>query len=78
VTTRRRKFWVLKSLRRGLGPLAARALGLGVPGFDVGVLAMSSLALRRLPASDLPLALWILAVALVPAPRLVLAPTAFA
>ena len=78
VTTRRRKFWALNSLRRGLGPLAALALGLGVPGFDVGGLAMSSLALRRLPASDLPLALRILAVALVPPPRLVLVPTAFA
>ena len=78
VTTRRRNRWALKSLRRGLRPLAARALGLGVPGFDVGVLAMSGLALRRLPASDLPLAVWILAVALVPTPRLVLVPTAFA
>jgi hypothetical protein len=78
VTTRRRKFWALNSLRRGLRPLAARSLGLGVPGFDVGVLAMSGLALRRLPASDLPLAWRILAVALVPTPRLVLAPTPFA
>jgi hypothetical protein len=78
VTTRRRKFWALNSLRRGLGPLAARSLGLGVPSFDVGGLAMSSLALRRLPASDLPLAVWILAVALVPTPRQVLASTAFA
>ena len=78
VTTRRRKFWAANSLRRGLGPLAARFFGQGVPGFDVGVLAMSGLALRRLPASDLPLAVWILAVALVPTPRLVLVPTAFA
>jgi hypothetical protein len=78
VTTRRRKFWALNSLRRGLRPLAARSLGLGVPGLDVGVLAMSSLPLRRLPASDLPLAVRILAVALVPPPRLVLVPTAFA
>jgi hypothetical protein len=78
VTTRRRKFWALNRLRRGLRPLAARFLGLGVPGFDVGVLAMSGLPLRRLPASDLPLALRILTVALIPTPRLVLAPTPFA
>src|SRR5262249_14670599 len=78
VTTRRRNRWALKSLRCGLHPLAARTLGLGVPGFDVGVLAMSGLPLRRRPASDLPLALWILAVALVPTPRLVLASTTFA
>ena len=38
MTTRRRKFWVLKNLRRGLGPLTARALGLGVPGFGLGSL----------------------------------------
>ena len=78
MTTRRRKFWVLKSLRRGLGPLTARALGLGMPGFDVGVLAMSGLPPRRLPASDFPLALRLLAVALVPTPRLVLAAASFA
>ena len=36
---------------------------------------MSGLPLRRLPASDLPLAVRILAVALVPTPWLVLAPT---
>jgi hypothetical protein len=78
VTTRWRKFWFLTSLGRGLGLLAARALGLGVPGFGLGGLAMFGLPSRRLPASDLPLAVRLLAGALVPTPRLVLAPTAFA
>ena len=53
VTTRRRKFWVLNGLRRGLRSLAARFLRLGVLGFDVGVLAMFGLPPRRLPAADL-------------------------
>ena len=78
VTTRRRNLWVLNGLGRGLGPLAARAFRLGVPGFGVGVLAMFGLPPRRLPAVDLPLAFRLLAVALVPTPRLVLAPAPFA
>jgi hypothetical protein len=78
VTTRRRKFRVLKSLRRGLRSLAARFLRLGVPGFDVGVLAMFGLPPRRLPAADLPLALGLLTIALVATPGLVLASTPFA
>jgi hypothetical protein len=78
VTTRRRNLWVFNSLRRGLRSLAALFLSLGVPGFDVGVLAMSGLPPRRLPAVDLPPAFRILAVALVPTPRLILAPTTFA
>jgi len=78
VTTRRRKFWTLRGLGRGLGPLAARAFCLGVLGFGVGVLATFSLPLRRLPVVDLSQAFRILAVSLVPAPRLVLAPSAFA
>jgi hypothetical protein len=75
VTTRRRKFWALSDLRRGLGPLAARSLCQGVLGFSVGVgvLATFSLPLRRQPAADLPQAFRILAVSLVPTPRLVLA-----
>ena len=78
VTTRRRNFWTLKSLRRGLRSLSARFFGLGMPGFGFGVLAMSGLPLRRLPTMDLPLAFRLLAVALVPAPRLILAPTPLA
>jgi hypothetical protein len=78
VTTRRRNLWFWNSLRCGLGPLAARALRLGVPGFDVGVLAMIGLPPCRLPTVDLPPAFRILAVALVPRPRLVLTPAPFA
>ena len=78
VTTRRRDLWILNSLGGGLGALAARALGLGVLGFALGVLATFGLPPRGLPAADLPLAFGILAVTLVPAPRLVLAPAPFA
>ena len=75
VTTRRRKFWVLNGLRRGLDSLAARFLGLSVPGFGPDVLATLGLPPRGQPPADLSPAFGILAVALVPAPRLVLAPT---
>jgi hypothetical protein len=78
VTTRRRNLWVFNGLGRSLGLLTARTLCLGVLGSGEGVLAMSGLPTRRLPASDFSLALWLLAVALVPAPRLVLASTPFA
>ena len=49
-----------------------------MPGFGFGVLAMSGSPLRRLPTMDLPLAFRLLAVALVPALRLILAPTPLA
>jgi hypothetical protein len=78
VTTRRRQLWLLTSLGRELGPLTARALCLSVPGFGLGGLAMSSLSPRCLPAADFPLALWLLAVALVPTPRVVRAAASFA
>jgi len=78
VTTRWRVLWILTSRGDGLGALAARTLGLGVLGFALGVLAPIGLALGGLPAADLALALGILAVTLVPAPRLVLAPAPFA
>jgi hypothetical protein len=78
VTTRRRVLWILTSLGDGLGALAARALGLGVLGFALGVLAPIGLAPGGLPAADLAQALGILAVTLVPAPRPVLAPASFA
>jgi len=78
VTTRGRNLWFWNSLRCGLGLLAAHALSLGVPGFDVSVLAMFGLPLCRLPTEDLPPAFRILAVALVPRPRLILASAPFA
>jgi hypothetical protein len=74
VTTRRRNLWMFNGLGRGLDPQAALALCLGVPGFGVGLLAMFRLPPCRLPTADLPPAFRILAVALVPAPWLVLAP----
>jgi hypothetical protein len=78
VTTRRRKFWVINSLRRGLRLLATRFFSLGVLGLDLGLLATSGLPPRCQPAVDLPPAFRLLAVALVPTPRLILAPTTFA
>jgi hypothetical protein len=79
VTTRRRRvLWILASLGDGLGALAAHALGLGVLGFALGILATIRLPPRSLPAADLALAFGLLAVTLVPAPRLVLAPAPFA
>jgi hypothetical protein len=78
VTTRRRNLGILNGLGRGLDSLAARFLGLGVPDLGLGGLAMLGLPLCRLPLADLPQAFRLLAVALVPAPRLVLAATPFA
>jgi len=78
VTTRRCNLWVLNGLGRSFDPLTALALCLGVPGFGVSLLAMFGLPPRRLPAADLPPAFRLLAVALVPAPRLVRAPAPFA
>ena len=78
VTTRRRNFWCWNGLGRGLGPLAARSFHLGMLGFDRGGLATFGLPLRRQPAVELPQAFRILAVALVPALRLVLATAPFA
>jgi hypothetical protein len=78
VTTRRRNLGVLRCLGRGFGSLAARALSLRMLRFGCGIQAASGLPLRRLPAADLPLAFQILAVTLVPTPRLVLPSAAFA
>jgi len=78
VTTRRRNLCLLRRLGRGLGSLAAHALSCGVLGLHLGVLPASGLSPRRLPAANFALAFEILAVALVPAPRLVLAPAPFA
>jgi len=77
VTTRRRNLGVLRGLGCGFGALAAHALRLCVLGFALGVPAASGLPLRRLPAADLPPAFGILAVTLVPTPRLVLPPAPF-
>ena len=78
VTTRGHNLGVLRCLGRGFGALAARALSLGVLRFGPGIQPASGLPLRRLPAADLPLAFRLLAVTLVPTPRLVLPSAAFA
>ena len=78
VTTRGRNVRVLNGFGRGLGAVPALFFGLGVLGLDAGGLPPFGLAAGRLPALDLPLAVRILAVALVPAPRLVLASASFA
>jgi hypothetical protein len=78
VTTRRRIFGVLRCLGRGAGALAAHALRLCLPRFGGGIQATAGLSLGRLPAAYLPLAVRILAVPLVPTPRLVLPSAAFA
>jgi hypothetical protein len=78
VTTRRRNLGLLSRLRRELYPLTVRALSLSMPGFYRFVLAMPGLPSGRLPAANLPLALGILTVALVPAPWVILPPAPFA
>jgi len=78
VTTRRRNFGIFRRLRRRWGSLAARSLGLGVPGLDGLILAPPGLSFGCLPTPDQPQALGVLAVMLVPTPRRVLAPTALA
>ncbi len=78
VTTRRRNFGCLRCLGRGFGALAAHALSLCVLSFGPSIQPASGLPLRRLPAADLTLAFRILAVTLVPTPRLIFTPAAFA
>jgi hypothetical protein len=78
VTTRRRNRWLLSDFRSDLRSLSARALGLGMPGLDTRILTMSGLSPCRLPTVDLSAAFRILAVALIPGPRLILASAAFA
>jgi hypothetical protein len=77
VTTRRRKFRFLNILGHGLGLLKARFLCLGVVGFDGDGLATFNLSPRRQPAVDLSQAFRVLAVALVPTSREVLATALF-
>jgi hypothetical protein len=74
---RRRKFMSLIRLGRGLGLLPALSLRFGVLGLGVVILATFSLPLRRQPAADFSQAFRILAVALVPTSRLVLASAIF-
>jgi hypothetical protein len=71
VTTRGGKFGVFYGLRCKFGSAAAILLCFGVLGSDIVILATFGLAPRRLPATNVPEALWILAVALVPVPCLV-------
>ena len=78
VTTCRCNCGGLRCLRRTADALTAHTLCLSVLGFGGVVLAASGLPPRRLPATDQPPAFAVLAVTLVPTPRLVRAATAFA
>ena len=78
VTTRRRNFGVFNGLGREFHSLTMLLLSLGVPGSGGGILAMLGLPSGRLPAADLPPALWLLTVALVPTPRVILPLAPFA
>jgi hypothetical protein len=78
VTTRRRNLGWIRCLGRRRGARTARALGRGVLGLDGLLLTPLGLPPRRLPAPDLAQAVGVLAVTLVPTPRLVLVPAAFA
>jgi hypothetical protein len=78
VTTRRRNLWVFNGLGGSLGLRTALPLGLSVVGFGFGRLAVFGLPPSGLPAADLPPAFRLLAIALVPPPRLVLSAAAFA
>jgi hypothetical protein len=75
---RGRNFGAFNDLGRSFGLLPALFLGLGMLGSNVIVPATFSLAASRLPAVDLSQAFRVLAIALVPAPRLVLATASFA
>jgi hypothetical protein len=75
VTTRRCNLVALGGLWRRWDALTARTFGLGMLGFDGIVLASPRLPPRRLPAPHQTQAFSILAVTLVPTPRLILAPT---
>src|SRR5258707_8162612 len=78
VTTRRPNLRRLRRLWRRRDALTARTFGLGVLGFGRIVLPSFGLPLRRLPTPHQAQAFGILAVMLIPTPRLVLASTAFA
>ena len=74
----RANFGVYNGLGHDFDLLTALLLGFSVLSSDIVILATFGLATRRLPATNLPQALRLLAVALVPAPRLIPAPTSFA
>jgi hypothetical protein len=78
VTTRRRNFGVFNGLGYEFDSLTALLLCLGVLGSGLGILATPGLPSGRLPAADLPPALWLLTVALVPTPRVILPLAPFA
>jgi hypothetical protein len=65
-------------LRRRYGTLTARTLSLGVLDFDRFILTASGLPLGRLPAPEQTQAFRVLAITLVPTPRLVLLSTPLA
>ena len=71
VTTRAANSWPRHGLRRGLGPLAARLLGGGVLPLHFGVPAPLGLPATSLPTTQKPAAFRVLAIALVPALRLI-------
>jgi hypothetical protein len=78
VTTRGRNVRGFNGLGRSPRSLTALFLSLSVADSDDGVSAMFGLAPGGLPAVDLSQAFWILAVPLVPAPRLITASASFA
>jgi hypothetical protein len=78
VTTRGLNLGDLNGLRRSFGSLTSLSFGQGVPGSGVGTQAVYNLPAGRLPAPHLLQAFGILTITLVPAPRLILAPTSFA
>ena len=78
VTTHRRNIHVIRYLGCGLGAFAARPFRLCVLSLGRSLLSPPGLTPCRLPATNLALAFRILAVTLVPTPRLVLASTPLA
>jgi hypothetical protein len=78
VTTRGLNLGALNTLRRSLYLLTAIFLGLGMTGSNLGIAATFDLPTNRLPPPYQPPAFTILAITLVPTPRLVLAPASFA
>ncbi len=78
VTTRRRNLGILNGLGRSFDSLTARFFGLRMLGFSLDGPALLGLPSCRLPLTELPQAFRFPAVALVPAPRQVLAATPLA
>ena len=78
VTTRRPNLRRLRRLGRRSDALTAHAFGFGMLCLDGLILAPLGLPLRRLPTPHQPQAFGVLAVMLIPTPRLVFAFTAFA